>query len=124
MSPAPEVVLPHAGDLDQQAARLVQAKQDLAEQQQVLRGTGAEAALVPALQEQLGQAREQIRELQGECAGLRAEVQAGGNQAGDLQQQQATLKLQLAQVRGCPFRAWRAWQVLGRLTCAGVGGSP
>ena len=83
MSPAPEVVLPHAGDLDQQAARLVQAKQDLAEQQQVLRGTGAEAALVPALQEQLGQAREQIRELQGECAGLRAEVQAGGNQAGD-----------------------------------------
>ena len=107
---APELVLPHAGDLDKQAARLAQAKQDLAEQQQVLRGTGAEAALVPALQEQLGQAREQIRELQGECAGLRAQVQAGGTQAGDLLQQQATLKLQLAQVRGCSARAG---QVLG-----------
>ena len=100
-------MLPHAGDLDEQAARLVQARQDLAEQQQVMRGTGAEAALVPALQEQLGQAREQLRELQGECAGLRAEVLAGGSQAGDLQQQQATLKLQLAQVRGCPHRAGR-----------------
>ena len=107
MPTAPELVLAHAGDLDEQAARLAQAKQDLAEQQQVLRGTGAEASLVPALQEQLGQAREQIRELQGECAGLRAKVQAGGNQAGDLQQQQATLKLQLVQVRGCPHRAGR-----------------
>ena len=100
-------MLPHAGELDEQAARLAQAKQDLAEQQQVLRGTGAEASLVPALQEQLGQAREHIRELQGECAGLRAKVQAGGNQAGDLQQQQATLKLQLVQVRGCPHSAGR-----------------